>query len=296
MLTTCPVHQISVTGKPVKALQRFIRADGTSLEVEVFAAPMRAGGEFQQRTFIVEAIRDLQKEVDFSLEQKLATMAQVATGVAHEIRNPLASIRLALQSGLRSAERGGDVDQIIKYLKHVDSQIDNCIEVTERLFKLSEPRSDQLQLVSLNTATEETISLVAHEGAQRGVNIQLELDPADVRVMSTDSEIRMVVLNLVQNAFHAMPDGGSLRIITRTNRELAELVVADTGTGISVEDLPHIFEPFFSHRADGVKGTGLGLAICRSIVTRYNGRIDVDTTVGKGTSFTVTLRDAEMNV
>jgi signal transduction histidine kinase len=102
----------------------------------------------------------------------------------------------------------------------------------------------------------------------------------------------MIVLNLAQNAFHAMPDGGRLRVTTR--REPAEILIEfeDTGAGIPAEDLDRIFEPFFSRRADGAAGTGLGLPICRSLVKTFHGDLTVESEVDVGSRFTVHLPDA----
>ena len=112
--------------------------------------------------------------------------------------------------------------------------------------------------------------------------------------MGAASELRMIVFNLVQNAFHAMPNGGRLQVVCRADGEWAQMIFQDTGVGVRPDDIQHIFEPFFSRRADGVKGTGLGLSICRSIVDRYGGRISVDKPTGSGARFVVELANADI--
>ena len=293
-MVTCPLHEITKDGKPIKALHQHRRRDGAQLYVEVFAAPLQVEMDGQRRMFIVESIRDIAKEINFSLEQKLATMGQLAAGVAHEIRNPLASIRLALQATLRVTD---DPDmnfaQVTRYLKHVDDQIDKCIDVTERLLKLSAPAEGARQLVSLNEAIDETVSLLATYASERNVVIETQLTLPDVRTLAADSEIRMLVFNFVENAFHAMPSGGQLRIVSQRESGEGKMVFEDTGNGILPEDLPHIFEPFFTHRADGSQGAGLGLSICKSVVDRYGGRIEVASQEGEGARFTVVVPDAD---
>jgi signal transduction histidine kinase len=111
--------------------------------------------------------------------------------------------------------------------------------------------------------------------------------------MASDSELRMVVLNLAQNAIHAMPGGGELCISTLRENDEVKIVFTDTGVGINPKDAAHVFEPFYSHRADGKKGTGLGLSICRSIVMNHNGNISFQSQTGKGSTFVVSLPDAE---
>ena len=295
-LMTCPLHEVSKWHRPVKTIHTHTRADGSVFEVEVYAASMQIKVDDDAREYIVESVRDLEKQIEFSLEQKLATLGQLATGIAHEIRNPLASVRLALQSSLRAMETGKseDLGEVGGYLRCVDKEIDTCIDVTERLLRLSEPPSEQPQLVSVNEAIEDTLSLLAHEAARCGVTISKRLDRADVRVIGAASELRMIVFNLVQNAFHAMPNGGRLQVVCRTDGDRAQMIFQDTGVGVRPEDIQHIFEPFFSRRADGVKGTGLGLSICRSIVDRYGGRISLDKPTGSGARFVVELANADI--
>ena len=103
----------------------------------------------------------------------------------------------------------------------------------------------------------------------------------------------MVALNLMQNAFHAMPNGGRLTIVGEDVGGAAIVRFSDTGVGIDAADVRHIFDPFFSRRADGVSGTGLGLTISKSIVSRYDGSISVDSSKGVGSVFTVTLPSAD---
>ncbi len=290
----CPIHEIMKVEEPLKTIHQHIRKDGSRFYVEVFAAPMKTRVAGQSQLFFVESIRDMAKAINFSQQQKLATMGQLAAGVAHEIRNPLAAIRLALQSTLRVAEdNGADFNSVSKYLRRVDDQIDKCIDVTERLLKLSGSAEGQPQLVSLNSVIEETLSLLLHDAERRGIDVKYELATPEVRIIGADSEIRMLVFNFVENAFHAMPKGGCLHISARRDAGKAIMVCQDSGVGIAPEEFPQIFDPFFSHRADGSEGTGLGLSICKSVVDRYSGQIEVDSRVGEGTRFTVMLPDAD---
>lgn len=293
-LITCPLVEISKTGQPVKTLQSFIRGDGASLHVEVYGAPMQARTDGGETTYVVEAVRDLAQQIEYSHQQKHATLSLLASGVAHEIRNPLASIRIALDTlfKLRDSEVRDD-ERLHEYLHLVDRQIDKCIDITERLLRLSLPAGQSPDLVSLNSAIQETISLMQLEALQRDVTVELMLSPTDARTMASDSEIRIVVVNMAQNAFHAMPHGGVLRVSSQADEEWVEMQFEDTGTGIRPADLPYIFDPFFSHRADGARGTGLGLSICRTIVERWGGTIQVATQLGQGSQFTVRLPNAD---
>ncbi len=290
-LITCPVYEIHQHAAPIKTMHEYVAADGSIVKVQVFAAPMEVEIDGESRRFVVESIRDLMKDIHFSHEHKLSALGQLAAGVGHEIRNPLSSIRLALDTVLKKLRGNEHVDaQAVEYLDLVDGEIDKCLDITSRLLKMSSLPGEDAQLIDLHTAISETVSLVRYEGEQLGIEITLAFTSLPPRVIATETDLRMVVLNLIQNAFHAMPQGGQLHISTRLVGRVVEIDVADTGVGIAAEDLPHIFEPFFSHRADQQKGIGLGLTICQSLVKRYQGTISVvrpDT--GFSTCFRVSL-------
>lgn len=287
-LITCPLHEINQTGLPVKTITQHVRTDNSLLDVEVFAAPMEVEINGKPVKLIVESVRDLNQAIKFSHEQKLAAMGELVSGMAHEIYNPLTSVRLALQSTLKSLATGeSDPTRITNYLKLVDSEIDKCVDVTQRLLKLGTPVSEKRQPVAINQAINETMALLKFESQERKIQIELTLEVEEDRILARENDIRMVVLNLAQNAFHAMPQGGKLHIHTcRCNGDIC-ISFTDTGCGILPKHLPRIFDPFFSHRADQKKGTGLGLSICKTLVTHYGGRIEVSSQLEQGSCFTV---------
>ncbi|MDJ0949055.1 MAG: ATP-binding protein [Alphaproteobacteria bacterium] len=293
-MITCPLRQIQETGQPLKTLQQHIRKDGTAIQVEVSAAPLEMTVDGETRVCVVESIRDLSRQADISHNQRLEELDRLASGLAHEIRNPLSSVRLALQGALRSGkDQTEDNQEIYDYLSTMDGEIERCIEVTDRLLKLSMPPNYTPQLITINAAIAETVSLLAYEAAQQNIAVRLDLDDGEPRIFAGDSEVRMVVLNLVQNAFHAMPEGGRLNIASRLSDHAVEMVFEDTGVGIRPEDVSRVYQPFFTKRADGVEGTGLGLTISRAIVERYKGRIDLVSRPGEGTRFTVRFPSAD---
>ncbi len=293
-LETCPLHEIKNTGQPVKAVHRHIRANGDEFWVEIFAAPMQVKIKGEQHILIVESVRDLAKGVAYSHEQKLSTIGQLATGVAHEIQNPLASIRLALQNAERNITYEKDnVEEFREYLKLVDEQVDRSIDVTERLLKLSKFSGGTPTLVMVNPAVSETLSLLNYEAQEQGIVINMDLDTNKPRVIASDGDLRMLVLNLTQNAFHSMPDGGELKIRTEATKESVEIVFEDTGVGMTPTEQMHIFDPFYSHRADEVQGTGLGLSIVKAIVERHHGFIEVKSHVAQGSRFQIVFPSAE---
>lgn len=291
-LITCPLREVLADNRPVKVLHRHQRADGGQTDVEIYAAPMAVTTRGEPQTLVVESIRDLSTEVRFSHEQRLSELGRLAAGVAHEIHNPLAAVRLGLHAAEQAlADSNQPPASVNHFLELVDREVDKCIEVTERLLKLSMPPASALELVTVKDAVGETLSLLDWEAREGGIRITQAYQPEDIRVLATDSSLRMAALNLAQNAFHAMPDGGRLHISAwRADGEIF-ICFEDSGQGIAPEHLTRIFDPFFSRRADGAKGTGLGLSITRSLIESYAGRLEVESTPGKGSRFTIRMPD-----
>ncbi|PVV17865.1 MAG: hypothetical protein B6D78_17715 [gamma proteobacterium symbiont of Ctena orbiculata] len=292
-LINCPVHEISHIKKPIKVMHQHHRSDRTTFEVEIFAAPMtiKQGGE--EKTLIVESIRDLAKAVKYSQEQKLSELGRLATGVAHEIHNPLASLKLAMDATKNEIVANKSyTDYIKKNFELIDDQISSCIEITGKLLKLGALPQENLELVNVKAALHDTLTLIRWQADQSNITLEENYEDEMLRVLAADSEIRMVALNLAQNAFHAMPDGGILTVSCSVEGDMIQIVFSDTGAGIRPKDLPYIFDPFFTRRADDVPGTGLGLSICMAIVEKYGGTMNVASEVSVGSVFTVALPNA----
>lgn len=293
-LTTCPVVELRERLTPVKTMQEFIGAQGLPHRVQIYAAPLQVTWHGQRRRLVVESVRDFYSDMRVSQEMRLSAIGELAAGVGHEIRNPLGSVRLALRAALRRLEgQRPDPQDIVHYLHLVDDEIDKCIEVTERLLKLSGLTGDSRQPVDVGRAVHETLSLLAFEAGERGVTLHTDLPDTPVTVLASEGDLRMVVVNLTQNAFHAMPDGGELTVRLRRTEGEVVLTFEDTGVGIPPELLPRIFDPFFSHRADGERGMGLGLTICRTLVERWGGHIEATNHSPRGARFTIRLPAGE---
>ncbi|MBG7602951.1 MAG: HAMP domain-containing protein [Gammaproteobacteria bacterium] len=291
-LVTCPLVEIRRENKRVKVIHHHTRCDGDTLDVEIYAAPMTIIRDGKEVALLVESIRDLTHEVRFTHEQRLSELGRLAAGVAHEIYNPLSSMKLALHSLAGMIVDEGQPDEIGDYLDIVELQMDQCIRITDRLLHLSASPSGQPQLVDIQQAVEDILSLVGWDAQEASIDIVKSFPEQPLRVFANDGEIRMLVLNLVQNAFHAMPSGGKLRITGSIEADEVVVRFCDNGVGISDENLPRLFMPFFSRRADGVEGTGLGLPISRSITESFEGSLEVESELGKGSCFIVRLPEA----
>ena len=226
--------------------------------------------------------------------QKLAALGELSAGVAHEINNPLAIIRqeaewvlhiLKHQETLPSGEREelqGSVAEIIQ-------QVDRCREITHNLLDFARRREPVLQAVDLNKLIEAMTLLVEREAKHNNITIVRQFGNNLPAVSSDAPQLRQVILNLLNNATHAVQKDGVITITTRlAGNNSIDLLVSDTGGGIPPDYLRKIFDPFFTTKAPG-KGTGLGLSISHGIIQRLGGRISVDSVLGRGTTFTVNL-------
>ena len=287
-MVSCPLVELAKPGQTVlKCRHRHVDRDGRELFVEVSAARAELTLDGRRRFCIIESIRDLADQARISHEQRLSEIGQLAAGVAHEIHNPLSSIQLALAAVRENvASRFPGTPGIDPYLDIVDREINRCIDVTGRLLRLSEPSTAHTVLVDVGDVVRDVVSLVEYQAAQAGVRIEKQI-VGQPRGMSSESDFGILILNLVQNALHAMPAGGDLLIRAAEDDGMIAISVTDTGIGITAEDLPRIFWPFWSKRGDGTHGTGLGLAVCKATAEQLGGTIEVQSTPGQGSCFTV---------
>jgi len=203
-------------------------------------------------------------------------------------------VRLGVQGLVRELNAGGiSQKQIVDYMELIDQEIDKCIAVTRRMLLLSRPPGGGLQLVDINEALTDTLSLLEFDAKTHRVIQKCEVPENALRLLTDDADIRMILLNLMQNAHHAMSAGCTLIVRLSADDGYAMIEITDSGVGIQPEILARIFDPFFSRRADGVAGTGLGLTIVKNFVERMGGTISVDSILGRGTQFGIRLPLAE---
>ncbi len=293
-LMTCPLESIHHENDSVKLIHHHQCSNGDQLDVEIIAAPMTITRDGKEAKLMVESIRDLSQQVRFTHEQRLSELGRLAAGVAHEIYNPLSTMKLALHSLSSMIEKNGQPVEVENYLNVVAKEMDQCIQITDRLLRLSASPEGQPELVDLHRAVIDILSLVKWDANDASIELITSFPDQPLRVFANESEIRMLILNLVQNAFHAMPSGGTLSITGCLENKEAVLRFKDTGVGIAPEFMPRIFTPFFSRRADDVHGTGLGLPISRSIVQNLDGSLGVESIEGKGSCFIVRIPQASV--
>jgi two-component system NtrC family sensor kinase len=225
--------------------------------------------------------------------EKLAAIGRLAAGVVHEINNPLATIS-ACAEALESRVSGGEfkesaaLDDLREYLGLIRSEAFRCKTITNGLLDFSHTRASQHSLVNLADVIASAARLLSHQ--QRGEQVELQIETASdlSRVSGDAGQLQQAVIALATNAIDAMPDGGVLKIGSRRSGNSVLVEVSDTGVGIPQENITKIFEPFFTTKEIG-KGTGLGLAVCYGILTEHDGSLDVQSTLGVGTTFTISL-------
>jgi two-component system NtrC family sensor kinase len=226
--------------------------------------------------------------------EKMASIGKMAAVVAHEVNNPLSGIltyakliRKWVASGQAEHEKR---EEAMQCLDLIATESRRCGDLIKNLLSLSRTAPMNVQSTDLHAVINRCLMLVRHQLELGGVELQLKL-AKDLPLVSCDpAQIEQVFLALIMNAKDAMPRGGNLWIETRMSDDESEveIQVRDDGAGIAPDVLPHIFEPFLTTKESG-HGVGLGLAISRGIVERHNGRIAVQSELGRGTTFTVTL-------
>jgi signal transduction histidine kinase len=218
----------------------------------------------------------------------------MARQVAHEIKNPLTPIKLAVQH-LRRAyhdDRPDFGDIMDRNVESILEEIDRLGEIARAFSRFGTPQSagEELEVVDVSRAVDETMAL--YRGAGDGIRFHTDLSQAaGVQVLARTGELKEVLFNLLENAREALDGAGEIEVLVRrgARRGRVELVVRDTGEGIAPELLARIFEPHFSTRTSG---TGLGLAIVRRMVESWGGEISAESVPGTGTQMKVTLREA----
>jgi two-component system NtrC family sensor kinase len=223
---------------------------------------------------------------------KLASIGELASGVAHEINNPVAI--MVEEAGwigdlLEEEEfkETKNIDELRRALAQIKTQGKRCKEITRKLLSFARKTSLSVQDIQVNELINEIVEISAQRAKYAMVEITTRLQQEVPPVQVSLSELQQVILNLINNALDAMEKkGGKLTLSTFTRDGFVVVEVADTGVGIPASNLHRIFDPFFTTKAVG-KGTGLGLSICYGIVENMGGRIEVQSTVNVGTTISV---------
>jgi two-component system, NtrC family, sensor kinase len=230
-----------------------------------------------------------QRQEQLIQSEKMAALGQLSAGIAHEIRTPLTSIKIFIQS----LEKEIDLDENQREdFRIIMKEIDRINENITRFLNFARPDEPQFQLINLSLLVKETVNLLAAKLKSGDIRLELSLPDEPPPLKGDPKQLTQVFLNLLLNAVEAMPKGGTLTIESavenqpRSGHRFLKVVIKDTGHGISEKDRPHLFDPFFTKKAGG---TGIGLSIVYSIIQKHNGLIEVESESGKGSSFILQL-------
>jgi PAS domain S-box-containing protein len=261
--------------------------------------------EENEESGMVSVIRDLREirrlEEQFAdqtrlLQQhKMISLGRLAASVVHEINNPLAGILNYVRLMIKIVSRGAtltpeNLQKFERYLDLVQSETGRCSRIVSNLLAFSRQSKLEFSEVNINELLEKCIMLSQHKLTLQNIEIKTDLNPGIPNVSGDFNQIQQCVVNLIFNGVDAMPDGGTLAIKSslNANKGVVEIEIKDTGAGIAREDLPHIFDPFYSTKTEG-NGLGLGLSTVYGIIDRHKGTITVDSELGKGTVFMIKL-------
>jgi signal transduction histidine kinase len=235
-----------------------------------------------------EALRQANEQLRLAYDRmvqqaRLAVAGEFAAGMAHEIKNPLASIKTFAEY---LPERYQDPVFRQKFFRIVQTEIDRINTIVKELLDFAKPAPLQLEAVAVSPLIEETLTLLSNHRMEQGVELRTCLQGNGLTIQADPKQLRQVLWNLLLNSLEAMPSGGQLEVTTATRQGCLLLQVADTGCGISEEHQHKVFDPFFTTKE---RGMGLGLAIVKAVVERHGGRIAIRNRPGRGALVEVSL-------
>jgi two-component system NtrC family sensor kinase len=222
--------------------------------------------------------------------EKMASLGKLSATVAHELNNPLEGILnycKLISKRLKKLEPMQPVQSTLEDLDLVISEVQRCGNIVKNLLLFSKRQVGEFGLVTVAAIVDKAVRLMQHHFKISNVRFQSEIAFPDATIMCDENQIQQALIALFVNAVEAMPQGGDLRVaVAQDSSGGVRMSVADTGTGISREDIPHLFVPFFTTKKEG-KGVGLGLSVVYGILERHEGTVSVESEPGKGTVFTL---------
>jgi len=264
--------------------EQIIKQDGTPMDVEV----SWAGFSDEEGPAILVMLRDIseRKRLQDRLRktERIAELGTVASGMAHEIGTPM---NVILGRAEYLMDRVSD-ETVKKGLQTIVAQVERITRVMNQLLAFARRKPPERGPLVLRDVIENSVEMFQERLAKSRVQVEMQLDEACPKVQADADQMNQVLINLIMNAVHAMPDGGQLRIGMVPADAMVKLTVADTGHGIPQEVIARVFDPFFTTKEFG-KGTGLGLTVVKGIIEEHHGSIAAESQEGKGTTFTILL-------
>jgi signal transduction histidine kinase len=274
----------NITRETLESVMTFSQQAGLAIHNALMYQELKVFSQ-QMEEKIQKTTADLRKtEAQLIRSEKLAALGQLSAGIAHEIRNPLTSINILIHS---LTENLPTEHSRWEDLKVIEEEILRINEIVDQFLRFAKPASPLLEKTNLIPIFEEILQLLRPQIERCRIVVKKEFEP--LPLITVDKEqIKQVILNLLMNAIQAMTGGGKLGMTGRLSKDgyWVELAIQDSGVGIPPEDIDKLFDPFFSTKEGGI---GLGLSIAHRIIDQHHGKIEVESTPGKGTLFTISL-------
>jgi PAS domain S-box-containing protein len=265
------------------------RRDGGEFPVEISLSYVETDQGLRAIAFVTDITGRKAMERAARQAERLGALGRLSAGIAHEVNNPIGIMTARIELMLMDAEANGMPAEMVDDLRVVHRNATRVAAIARNLLSFARETPRERTTVDMDEVVRNVLLLVTSDLNRQGIRLAPELKAA-VPVLGHANALEQVVLNLVTNAAEAMPEGGEIRIVTSTAGNRVRVVVADTGRGITAEDLPHVFDPFFTTKASG---TGLGLSVSYGIVEDHGGTIEAESAPGRGTTFVLTLPVAE---
>ena len=283
----CPLKEFQKNDLNIFSTVQYFSKDQNH-PISVNAAKMTINTGKSKKEYIIEAMRDLSREVQFSHQQKISSLAFLATSIAHEMKNNLGSLRIIMEQLSENKTFVGEKEE--KYFQLAYNQLLECIKIPENLLNLAKNSSDKTENINLKKVVCDVCVLLDYEAKRKGIDINVSMSD-EIFIIGNEPDMKMIFLNLCQNAIKAMPEGGLVEIEAKIKNKVVEVYVKDTGIGIEKTKQKRIFEPFFTGNEglDTHKGTGLGLSIVKSLVENFSGKIKLQSKKNVGTTFIMTF-------
>ncbi|MGX9367380.1 two-component system sensor histidine kinase NtrB [Desulfoplanes sp. PS50] len=298
----CPLHVASEEGQKVCRQLQIMNVDGEKRQIECSAALMAGSGDTPDNVLLLHRDVTIEKEYQakYFLAERMATVGLLAEGVAHEINNPLTSIRGfaealsgyldRLATCIKEGESCSELLAIFdEYLSILLKECSRCSEIAQNLLGFGYRDVRSMSIVSVNNVIQNCLKLL-HPRLSKLPDglIELSLSEEGPCVVGHSGELMQVTLNLILNALHAVEASGTIHIASYALESMVLIQVSDTGYGIAPENLDKIFDPFFTTKSPG-SGIGIGLSTCYNIITKHGGEITVSSDEGKGAVFEIIL-------
>jgi PAS domain S-box-containing protein len=280
------LEQTLVSGDRVEEREFDVELKNTQRLLSISVLPLVRNHQVSGSLIYVEDITEKRgKEARLRRAENLASLTTLAAGVAHEIKNPLGSLSIHIQL-IQKAVAGNQLSALDKYIGVVNEEIDRLNRIVVDFLFAVRPMDLELREGNINAVISELVEFVRYELDAARIACVMDLCEKLPLIDFDERYMKQALLNLIKNAMAAMSDGGTLTITTAFNDMEIQISVKDTGTGISEENLPKIFEPYFTTKPTG---TGLGLTLVFKIIREHRGDLSVKSREGEGSDFTITL-------